>query len=99
MFITFAINSLNTTKNILNNNMFLEPKKIRSPYTGETVMPNITTHTYDGKTYEQVSYNDPVTGNLIKKGIVSIKDAQTGQVIQDYTNNNINSIQNLTYRT
>ena len=29
--------------------MFLEPTKIRSPYTGETVMPKITTHTTDGK--------------------------------------------------
>lgn len=78
--------------------MFIEPKKIRSPYTGETVMPHITTHTTDGKTYEQVSYNDPVTGNLIKKGIVSIKDASTGEVLQDYKSGNISSIQNIGYR-
>jgi hypothetical protein len=60
--------------------MFLEPTKIRSPYTGETVMPQITKYTSDGKTYEAVSYNDPVTGNLIKKGMVSIKDAKTGEL-------------------
>jgi hypothetical protein len=78
--------------------MFIEPKKIRSPYTGETVMPQITTHTTDGKTYEQVSYNDPVTGNLIKKGIVSIKDAKTGETLQDYKSGNISSIQSISYR-
>jgi hypothetical protein len=78
--------------------MFLEPKKIRSPYTGEAVMPQITTHTTDGKTYEQVSYNDPVTGNLIKKGIVSIKDAKTGEVIQDYKSGQMNSTWNIGYR-
>jgi len=79
--------------------MFLEPTKIRSPYTGETVMPKITTHTTDGKTYEQVSYCDPVTGNLIKKGLVSIKDAKTGQVLQDYNTELINSVQGISYRT
>jgi hypothetical protein len=79
--------------------MFLEPTKIRSPYTGETVMPQITTHTTDGKTYEQVSYSDPVTGNLIKKGMVSIKDAATGKVIQDYTTQNTNVIRSVSYRT
>jgi hypothetical protein len=79
--------------------MFLEPKKIRSPYTGESVFPKITSHTTDGKTYEQVSYCDPVTGDLIKKGMVSIKDAATGQVLQDYTNNSMNSTRNLSYRS
>lgn len=78
--------------------MFLEPKKIRSPYTGEAVFPQITTHTTDGKTYEQVCYNDPITGNLIKKGIVSIKDANTGAVLQDYTTGGMNSTRNISYR-
>ena len=78
--------------------MFLEPIKIRSPYTGETVMPQITTHTTDGRTYEQVSYNDPITGNLIKKGIVSIKDAKTGEVLQDYKSGEIKSTRNIGYR-
>lgn len=79
--------------------MFLEPKKIRSPYTGEAVMPHITKHTTDGKTYEQVSYNDPITGNLIKKGLVSIKDAKTGEVIQDYTTGGMNSTRSIGYRS
>lgn len=79
--------------------MFLEPIKIRSPYTGESVLPRISTHTTDGKTYEQVSYNDPITGNLIKKGMVSIKDAKTGEVIADYKTQNISSIRNIGYRS
>jgi len=62
-------------------------------------MPKITTHTTDGKTYEQVSYNDPVTGSLIKKGMVSIKDAATGQVLQDYTTQSTNVIRSVSYRT
>jgi hypothetical protein len=78
--------------------MFLEPKKIRSPFTGESVFPKITTHTTDGKTYEQISYNDPITGNLIKRGMVSVKDAKTGKVIQDYNTANVSTIRNTSYR-
>jgi hypothetical protein len=78
--------------------MFLEPINIRSPFTGETVLPKITTHTTDGKTFEQVSYNDPVTGNLIKKGMVSIRDAKTGEVLQDYRTQVNSSTRNIGYR-
>ena len=78
--------------------MFLDPKKIRSPYTGEAVYPRLTSHTTDGKTYEQVSYNDPITGNMIKKGIVSIKDAKTGDLIQDYKTGNISSTRSVGLR-
>jgi hypothetical protein len=78
--------------------MFLEPKNIRSPFTGETVLPRISTHTTDGKTYEQVSYNDPVTGNLIKKGMVSVKDAKTGEVLQDYKTELNSSTRSISYR-
>jgi len=78
--------------------MFLEPKKIRSPFTGESVFPKITTHSTGGKTYEQISYNDPVSGNLIKKGMVSIKDEKTGQVIQDFNTINVNSTRGISYR-
>lgn len=78
--------------------MFLEPINIRSPFTGETVLPRITTHTTDGKTFEQVSYNDPVTGNLIKKGMVSIRDAKTGEVLQDYKSQANSSTRSISYR-
>lgn len=78
--------------------MFIEPKKILSPYTGNAVSPKISTYTQDGKTYEQAVYNDPITGHFVKRGIVSIKDAKTGALIQDYTTGNTDSIQSTTYR-
>lgn len=65
-------------------NEFINPQQIRSPYTGETARPVISNYTQDGKTYEQAVISDPVTGHIIKKGLVSIKDAKTGEVIQDY---------------
>ncbi len=63
---------------------FINPQQIRSPYTGETVRPTYNTYDANGKTYEQAVMSDPVTGHIIKKGLVSIKDAKTGEVIQDY---------------
>ena len=78
--------------------MFIEPTKVISPYTGNAVFPKITKFTQDGKTYEQAVYNDPITGHFVKKGIVSIRDAQTGALIQDYTTGGANSIQSVSYR-
>lgn len=63
---------------------FINPQQIRSPFTGETSIPTFNTYDADGKTYEQAVFSDPVTGHIIKKGLVSIKDAKTGEVIQDY---------------
>ena len=65
-------------------NQFINPQQIRSPFTGETARPVFNSYTQDGKTYEQAVISDPVTGHIIKKGLVSIKDAKTGEVIQDY---------------
>lgn len=87
------------SKTLINSSMqFLEPVKIRSPYTGETVMPNINKYDHEGKTYQQVSYSDPITGNLIKRGMVSISDAKTGKLIQDYKTGAVSSIQSTSYR-
>ena len=63
---------------------FINPQQIRSPFTGETSIPTFNTYDADGKTYEQAVFSDPVTGHIIKKGLVSIKDAKTGELIQDY---------------
>mgnify|MGYP003635621354 CR=1 FL=1 len=63
---------------------FINPQKIRSPYTGETSIPTFNTFDADGKTYEQAIFSDPVTGHIIKKGLISVKDAKTGELIQDY---------------
>jgi hypothetical protein len=56
---------------------FINPQQIRSPYTGETSIPTFNTYDADGKTYEQAVFSDPVTGHIIKKGLVSVKDAKT----------------------
>ena len=63
---------------------FINPQQIRSPYTGEAARANFTSYDANGKTYEQAVITDPVTGHVIKKGLVSIKDTKTGEVIQDY---------------
>jgi hypothetical protein len=63
---------------------FINPQQIRSPYTGEAARANFTSYDADGKTYEQAVITDPVTGHVIKKGLVSIKDKKTGEIIQDY---------------
>lgn len=68
----------------MNPNEFVNPQQIRSPYTGEASRPTFNTYNAGGKTYEQAVFSDPVTGHIIKKGLVSIKDAETGEVIADY---------------
>jgi hypothetical protein len=78
--------------------MFIEPKNILSPYTGNSVFPKISTYTHDGKTYEQAVYTDPITGHFVKKGLVSIKDAKTGEILQSYEKNQLNSLNNQSYR-
>lgn len=78
--------------------MFIQPTKMISPYSGNAVTPQITSYTHAGKTYEQAVYNDPITGHFVKKGLVSVKDAKTGQVLQSFEKNTINSLNNQTYR-
>ena len=66
-----------------NPNDFVNPTQVRSPFTGETARPTFNNYVDNGRTYEQAVFSDPVTGHVIKKGIVSIKDAD-GNVIVDY---------------
>ena len=70
--------------NSYNPNDFVNPQQIRSPYTGETVRPTYLTYEQGDKTYEQAVFSDPVTGHQIKKGIVSIKSRETGEIIADW---------------
>ena len=66
-----------------NPNDFVNPTQVRSPYTGETARPTYNNYQHEGNTYEQAVFSDPVTGHVIKKGIVSIKDPN-GNVIADF---------------
>ncbi len=70
----------------MNPNDFINPQQIRSPYTGETTRPTYNSYNLNGKTYEQAVFADPVTGHIIKKGLVSIKDTVTGEILADYKN-------------
>ena len=52
---------------------FINPQQIRSPFTGETARPVFNSYSANGKTYEQAIISDPVTGHIIKKGLVENK--------------------------
>lgn len=70
--------------NYFNPNEFVNPKQVRSPYTGETAVAKITNYDEGGRTYEQAVFTDPVTGQMIKRGLVSVKNAETGEVIASW---------------
>lgn len=80
-----------------NPNDFVNPSQVRSPYTGETARPTYNSYEHGGNTYEQAIFTDPVTGHVIKKGIVSIKDKE-GNVVADF--NSVHSgANNITQRS
>lgn len=59
--------------------MFVMPKRILSPISGTPITPKIVTRDYQGKIYTEAHYYDPNSGMFIHKGIISIKDKETGQ--------------------
>ena len=80
-----------------NPNDFVNPAQVRSPYTGETARPVYNSFEHQGNTYEQAVFSDPVTGHIIKKGIVSIKDKE-GNIVADF--NSVHSgANNITQRS
>lgn len=60
--------------------MFLQPKRIVSPISGNPVTPKIITREVDGKIVTEAHYYDPNSGTFLHKGIVSIVDKDTKQV-------------------
>lgn len=70
--------------NSFNPNDFVNPQQVRSPFTGETARPVISNYQEGGKTYEQAVFSDPVTGQVIKKGLLSIKSSDTGETLVDW---------------
>lgn len=70
--------------NTYNPNDFVNPQQVRSPYSGETARPIISNYSEGGKTYEQAVFTDPVTGQMIKKGLLSIKATDTGETLVDW---------------
>ena len=78
--------------------MYVQPTKLISPYSGDAVMPQINNWVQDGKVYEQATWSDTRTGMFIKRGIVSIKDQKSGETIGDWQSGSYNSIKHTSYR-
>jgi hypothetical protein len=59
--------------------MFVQPKRIVSPISGNSVTPKIITREIDGKIVTEAHYYDPNSGVFLQKGIISIVDKETKQ--------------------
>ena len=57
--------------------------KIVSPISGQPVVPRVIERRYGNHIYHESVWNDPASGTFIRKGIVKIVDAATGE---DVTN-------------
>lgn len=60
--------------------MYVQPKKITSPISGQTMIPKIQTREDRTKIYTEAVWIDPASGQFVRKGIVNIKDKETGKV-------------------
>lgn len=52
--------------------------KIVSPISGQPVQPRLTERRYGNHIYHEAVWIDPASGTFIRKGIVKIVDADTG---------------------
>lgn len=55
---------------------YVEPKRIISPISGQTVEPKIITRLVNGKIIKEAHWIDPSSGAFIRKGIVSIEETK-----------------------
>ena len=55
---------------------FVEPKKIISPISGQIVEPKIVTVKNGNKIVKEAHWIDPASGTFLRKGIVSIENAE-----------------------
>ena len=61
--------------------MYTSPKIITSPISGQPVKPLIKSYITSGKEITEAHYIDPASGTFIRKGIISVKDLKTGQMV------------------
>jgi len=75
----FIVCVLHNIKRIdrINNCMYVQPKKIVSPISGNIVIPKIITREVEGKIVSEAHYYDPNSGTFLHKGIVSVVDKIT----------------------
>lgn len=59
--------------------MYVQPKKIVSPISGNVVIPKIISREIDGKIVTEAHYYDPNSGTFLHKGIISVVDKETKQ--------------------
>ena len=57
----------------------VRPTKITSPISGQPVVPRLTERRYGQHIYHEAVWIDPSSGAFIRKGIVKIVDAETGE--------------------
>lgn len=53
--------------------------KISSPISGEPVVPRISTRRYGQHIYTEAVWIDPASGAFIRKGVVKVEDAKSGE--------------------
>lgn len=53
--------------------------KIASPISGQPVVPRITERRYGDNIYTEAVWTDPSSGAFIRKGVVKITNAATGE--------------------
>ena len=54
--------------------MYITPKIIQSPISGQAVKPMLKTYIRGGQEVVEAHYIDPASGSFIRKGIVSVTD-------------------------
>lgn len=57
----------------------VRPVIIASPISGQPVVPRISERRYGPHIYREAVWTDPASGAFIRKGVVQILDATTGE--------------------
>ena len=52
---------------------YVNPKPIRSPFTGRLIQPRIREREYLGKVYTEAHWICPDSGQFVRKGLVSVE--------------------------
>ncbi len=52
---------------------YVNPKPIRSPWTGRLMQPRIKTREYQGQVYTEAHWTCPDSGQFVRKGLVSVE--------------------------
>lgn len=54
----------------------VNPKPIRSPWTGRLIRPRIQSREYCGKVYTEAHWICPDSGQFVRKGLVKVEDVK-----------------------